>query len=142
MQKQKESTGNTTKGKQRKTPLVIATIYPDDILNYHMGVDTSAIIKHLASYRKSGVGWDEYRKKIPDDLLNKFRKVINDCRRQGFIAPRTEGEKINWLCIVGDSKYADPCSVCPKTTYNNTCQGIEEIKEDKKIFTPCWKSGT
>ena len=134
-----QSTGNTMLVKKRKSPLVVATRSPESIIEAYLGEDKGLFIKHLSSYQKSGVGWDEYRKKIPDTLLIQWVKAFEMCRKQGYLSPTTEGEILYWKQIVGSDKYADPCSVCPNAMHNGTCNGGEIERNGNIDFQPCWR---
>lgn len=127
-------------GRKPKIPMIVATKKPDDILFWSFGTELSLIIKHLANYRKSGVGWDEYRKKIPDNLLEKWKEAAEECRRHGYLFAYSTGEKIIWHTIVADPKNADPCSVCVKTYQDGSCNG-KEVKNGNRVdFVPCWRN--
>ena len=119
--------------------MIVATKAPRDILFLIFGSDLELITKHLANYRKAGVGWDEYRKKIPDDLLAKWKEAAEECRKHGYLFAYSTGEKIIWHTIVADPKNADPCTVCIKTYQEGLCKG-KEVKLNNRIdFIPCWR---
>jgi hypothetical protein len=96
-------------------------------------------MRHLESYRKSGIGWDVYRDKINNDLLDKWGRVVNKCRQNGFIAPYVYQNILHWKQIMTKKTSTnDKCVVCSMTEQKGNCVGLMIFKGDSKIFVPCW----
>lgn len=116
-------------------PIVRTDRNPDNIILFSMSSKEVVAIKgHLAGYRKSNIGWDTYRAKIPDELLNKWHNVLRECRMSGYVNPRATLDNIIWDQAV-DTKSGDRCIMCPNAY---PCKGKSIDKENKKDFIPCW----
>lgn len=121
-------------------------MHPNQIIDEFMDwSDKDLMIKHLISYQKLGDdrNWDNYRKKIPDELLQKWANIIFKCRMSGFIAPRAYDNKIVWKTMITyHPEMCDQCSVCPKTFISGECQGKLKPKMEGghwvRNFVPCW----
>jgi hypothetical protein len=133
-----EQTPSTT-AKLKHPPCIKPEHMPDEIMTafFDEQFDKPGMVAHLEAYAKSGVGWEEYRKKIPGKLLAKWVKVLKSCRRQGFIGPHVvDGEIVfRQLCEstrIPPVKY-DLCSLCEKT-----CRLRDERGAIKNNTKPCW----
>jgi hypothetical protein len=76
-----------------------------------------SIIKHLVSYQKMGDkrNWDEYKNGIDNDLLEKWTLILIDCRRNGFIGPRMEFDRMIWMQVLTHgSMTSDLCTLCDR----------------------------
>jgi hypothetical protein len=117
---------------------------PDEITDEHFTFhEKEAMIKYLIGYQKTQADWDDYRKKIPDELLQKWARILLEARENGFFNPRViNGQYIIWKQIVGfkrNYKSSDECTLCPKTFVSGECQG--KMKHDQhghRVFRPCW----
>jgi hypothetical protein len=108
--------------------------------------DKEAMVKHLITRQKTKAEWDVYRKKIADELLEKWERVLNICREQGFINPHIINEKIIWNRVLSQKrsqKSNDKCTLCDKTYTSGECEGqmIYNSKEKRETFVPCWTGG-
>ena len=144
--KPKESMMNITKTK----PLfrTVKTIkHPTQIVDEFMDWnDKDQMIKHLITYQKSGDdrNWDNYRNRIPDELLEKWGNVILQCRMNGYLSPRAYDNKIVWKTMTTyHPEMCDQCSACPNVFISGECKGQIRPKlegvEWKRNFVPCWK---
>ena len=123
-------------------PLVPTDRKPDDIVSEFLDfADRETLIKFLSTYQKTKPDWDNYRHKIPDGLLSKFAKCLQECRKYGFIAPKVEGENIVWKQIFGfkrNYKNTDQCTTCSRSQRAGDCRGRAIYKNHQKMFQPCW----
>jgi hypothetical protein len=91
----------STKATLKAKPLIKPDVLPGEIMHRHMSIDELSVMAgHLASYRKSGKDWDEYRKKIDSKLLRKWAMVLNECNDNGFFNPKPDGDEISWAQMV------------------------------------------
>ena len=103
--------------------------------------DKSSMIKFISEYQKTGVEWDVFRKKIPDELLEKWAKVMWKCQENGFIAPRVENNVLHWRVIMTHhTDTCDKCTMCPTSWRAGDCKGKLKFKPNgERNWTPCWK---
>lgn len=124
-------------------PLVKTDRKPDDIVNDFMNfTDKEAIIKFLSQYQKTRPDWESFRHKIPDALLDKFAKVLRECRKNGYMRPKVENEQLVWLRVMGfkrNYKNADECSLCDRSQVAGNCRGKVVFKNHHRMFQPCWE---
>lgn len=124
-------------------PMVATDRVPDDIVGEIMNfADKEVLIKLLGNYQKSKPDWDNYRHKLPEVLLGKFTKVLQECRRFGFIAPKVQGEELVWKRILGfkrNQENADQCSMCHRSQRAGDCKGRAVNKSGQMMFKPCWR---
>jgi len=118
--------------KPRKLPSEIIA----DVLDF---AEKDALKRHLSAYQKAGFGrnWDEYRRKVDDDLLGKFNQVLSLCRQSGFINPIVRGNKIQWSQVLSPVEVAGECVLCDKS--DRDCRGWFVVTERGKEFKPCWE---
>ena len=79
--------------------------------------DYQSIVALLTTYQRQGDNrrWDEFRHKIPVDLLKLWGDVLIECRRNGFIGPRVENGEIVWMQVIGnDVRNGDLCTMCDR----------------------------
>jgi hypothetical protein len=116
---------------------------PVDMVAYSMDYkEIEMIVHHLQIYQSGGDDrkWESYRKKVPAELLDKWRKVVYVCRMNGFINPVIISGELTWAQIIGDRTHADQCSVCPKSYTSGSCTGKSIINKGKFDFVPCWRA--
>lgn len=94
--------------------------------------------QHLRTYQ-SGInykGWDDYKVRINEELLDKWARVLVICRQNGFLLPYATHSEIIWSQVLdrGYRGSGDPCFLCTNTTVNNSCRG----RWTGKDFVPCW----
>jgi len=82
--------------------------------DYRAMADYQIIVDHIASYQKTGENrrWDDYGHKIPDALRSIWRLILNECARNGFIAPYVYDGELHWRRIMTHGKHTDLCSLC------------------------------
>lgn len=123
-------------------PLVQIDKTPDDIMGEIMDFsDRESIIKFLSTYQKTRPDWDNFRNKIPDRLLDKWAKVLKNCRKFGFIRPKVENEKITWHQVLGfkrNHQNTDQCTLCSRSQRAGDCRGGIVIKNNQRMFKQCW----
>ena len=128
------------------SPTVKTLKHPNHIVDEFMDWnDKDQMIKHLIAYQKLGDdrNWDNYRKKIPDELLEKWGNVILQCRMNGYLYPRAYDNKIIWKTMTFyHPEVCDQRSVCPKAFIAGECKGQLKPKNEggiwKRNFVPCW----
>lgn len=102
-----------------------------------------AVKKLLLSYQKSRSEWDVFRRKIPSELLEKWKLVMDNCRENGYIAPKIiHGDELIWSQILGFKRNfgnANRCSVCSATFFSGVCKGKSKYKQEHYMFVPCWE---
>ena len=110
----------------RRRPVIAS----DTTLDAIIGGDRQGIITALRGYRavREKIGWEAY---AADNLKGPVRdmlaRVLADCRRQGFIRPRVEGDDtLVWDRIVmtkgSKAQPADLCTLCSRE-----CQGRDDV---------------
>jgi len=104
--------------------------------------DYNDFVKHLGTCQKTHAEWDHYRQKIPDDLLAKFKMLLEACRENGFIGPRIIDGKMVFSQVLSkkrNRKESDQCTMCPNNIVSKTCKGrMFYNSKFQKIFEPCW----
>ncbi len=111
---------------------------PDEIMLAFLTHDErEAMAVHLMAYAKSGLGWDDYRKKVEGKLLEKWGKILRECRQNGFIGPHVEGGEIRFRQLVDARKDPpvryDKCSFCERICKLRDNRGALPIN-----VNPCW----
>ena len=101
--------------------------------------DYDDVIKHLQAYQKAGGEWEVYRKKVPNDLLVKFKEFLIKCRHSGFIGPKIENEKLIFRQIVTHNQNADQCTLCERNLVNGSCNGQLKRVNNNRQFVPGWR---
>ena len=123
-------------------PMARTTKTPEEIVDKYFSYDDKiSFIKFLIGYQKTQIDWEVYRKKITDSLLDKFAKIIQECRENGFMRPRVREEKIVWDRVYAfkrNHQNVDKCSMCPRTFVAGDCKGKLKYKIGQKMFNPCW----
>jgi hypothetical protein len=122
--------------------MVVTDRQPDDIVGEFINFsEKETLVKFLSAYQKTKPDWDTYRHKIPDTLLDKFLKALQECRKHGFIAPKVVGGELFWKRIMGfprNYKNSDQCSMCSKSQRAGDCRGRAIYKNQQRMFKPCW----
>ena len=126
-----------------KPPLVIPAMMPPDIVKtIFTPEEYDSITEFLEIYGKKKPEWDQFRAKIPEILLHKFRQWLSKCRENGFIGPYVENGEIHWHQIVSfNRKYADRCTLCHRMIIDHTCHGRMIEKNGQRNFMVCWGQG-
>jgi hypothetical protein len=126
--------------KHKSPPVYTPRMMPPDIAKKHSFTkdDHDVIAKHLSTYQRRGIdrSWREYSKKIEVALLEKWGKVLFDCRANGFINPVSINDKIVWAQLIGKSFKSDQCTLCPNKIDDGSCPGLTD---ENDRFKPCWK---
>ena len=125
-------------------PIVRTIKKPSEIVDEFFNADDKYLmIKHLIAYQKlsNDRNWDVYRKKIPDDLLEKWAKIMIKCRENGFINPQVWNNEIHWRVVMTrDRNTCDQCTMCPAGIDGGDCKGKMKYKKSgDRDWTPCWK---
>jgi hypothetical protein len=129
-------------------PIVRTLKRPEQIVDEYLdGSDKYTIIKYLSEFQKTQGEWDSFRKKIPDELLNKWAKVMKECRANGFISPKIENNNIHWKVVMTlHPETCDKCTLCPSTYIAGDCKGKLKMKREdgimKRNWTPCWRDSS
>lgn len=115
--------------------------------NYENLTDYQTIVKHLISYQKGGDNrrWDEYAATIPQPLRDTLKKMLVECRRNGFVAPFVFDGEIQWRRIVTHGAQGDLCTLCDRQ-----CKRRDDLKSGRVKWLrehqtgyrekkPCWE---
>ena len=109
-----------------------------------------AIFSYLMAYQRAGDmrRWDEFRHKVPDDLLAALKNVMIECKRNGFIHPQAFDGKIVWSQILdngsGERRNADLCTLCDRDCRRREMVDTGDMKRKKLMGIPihepkpCW----
>lgn len=125
-----------------KPPLVRPEKMPQEIMADHLTFDDmEAIIGHLSNYQKTETDWSIVRRKIPNALLDKWARVMIECRTNGFVAPFVENNEIHWRQTLNTKRnhdMTDKCTLCSNLYIAGKCRGQRKIKPSGLFFVPCW----
>ena len=111
--------------------------------------DYQSIVALLTTYQRQGDNqrWDEFRNKIPPDLLKLWGDVLIECRRNGFIGPRVENGEIVWMQVIGnDVRNGDLCTMCDRECRRREMIDSGEAKRMRMLNPgwheprPCWET--
>ena len=84
----------------------------------HDNADYISIVGYLTAYQRQGDNrrWDEFRNKIPAELLKLWGDILIECRRNGFCLPRAENDQIRWRQVINtnDIPNGDLCIMCDR----------------------------
>lgn len=114
--------------------------------------DYQSIVALLTTYQRQcdNGRWDEFRNKIPPDLLKLWGDVMIECRRNGFIGPRVENGEIVWMQVIGTNnvRNGDLCTMCDRECRRREMINSGAAKEMRLLNKgwreprPCWERGT
>ena len=100
----------------KKPPFVTPNRYPDEIISEYFGYEErERLIDVISNKQRTGNEWDVIRSKLPDNFLDKIKKLVKDCWENGFCNPRVREGKLIWSQIVGkerNNKYKEQCDLC------------------------------
>jgi len=89
--------------------------------------------------------WDEYRTKIPQELLDTWVRVMTECRRNGFINPHVEhGVIVFDQVLASGMDNADLCTLCDRYCIRREMVDTGELKRRKTMnkdyqeLEMCW----
>ncbi len=156
--KPSESMPNTTLQRLRKRPPVVI---PEEMPGTTMrrifkasdlreSEDYESIKKHLNQYKKQGDNgrWEEYRFKIPPDLLETWRILLIECKRNGFANPHMRRGEIvfDQLISPGKNVDTDACTLCERDCRirenidAGECKRLKLIDNSYREPKKCWQS--
>jgi hypothetical protein len=81
-------------------PLITPERKPKEIV----GADLDLVKTILTGYRKSGMGWDDYSKKLEPETRKTLKYVFFECRCNGFVNPQVEGESLTFQQMLKNDK--------------------------------------
>lgn len=124
-------------------PMIGTEKRPDEIVDSIMNtIDRKALIRYLITFQKSNPSWDAFRKEISESLLEKFKMILHEARKHGFVRPVVRDERLVWDRIMGfkrNYQNADQCTLCDRSDKTGNCRGRMIYKRDgQTIFKPCW----
>jgi hypothetical protein len=113
-----------------RRPMIAVDSTPNEIA----GTDLDAFKSVIRAYRgvPEDVGWDKYAASITDVSKREMvRRIMKECRRQGYVNPRVYDEKLYFDRIVrhkseGRKEPIDLCSLCSRD-----CTIREDIDQGK-----------
>jgi hypothetical protein len=108
------------------------------------GFSYAAIRDYLSTFQRQGEhrSWDIFREKIPAVLLKAWGDVMVECRRNGFIGPRPEGDKIVFRQVISTTeRTGDLCTMCVRACRRREQLDSGELKviKDHNRNNPHWK---
>ncbi len=115
-----------------------------------MGInaDYMSIVGYLTTYQRQGENrrWEDFRNKIPPPLLKLWGDILIDCRRNGFISPMVEQERIIWRQVTSndDHKNGDLCTMCYRECRRREMIDSGDAKQLRMMNKgwhepkPCW----
>ena len=71
-------------------------IRPEKMPKQIVGSDYDLIKTILVGYRKSGMGWDDYARKLEPDTRRMLESVFFECRCNGFFNPEVTGDALTF----------------------------------------------
>jgi hypothetical protein len=81
-------------------PLIIPDKMPNEIVR-----DDYELIKTIiVGYKKSGLGWDDYAKKLEPGTREVLKNVFFECRCNGFINPEVIADKLTFQQMLKNAK--------------------------------------
>jgi hypothetical protein len=117
--------------------------YPNDIISEHFEfADREVFEKALIAKQKTGADWDVIRNKLPENFLDRLKRVMKECWENGFCNPRLREGKIVWSQILGSEaglKYQEQCDLCRNSFIGGQCKGITQNVNGQRKFRKCWE---
>ncbi|MFA5728512.1 MAG: hypothetical protein WC957_03720 [Candidatus Neomarinimicrobiota bacterium] len=111
-----------------------------DYLDYQ---EQQAWIGFIQMKQKTNGEWEDIRKKMPPELLEKTARVLSDCRRNGFINPKVFNGKLYWYQIMGSERNRNhncECDLCDRNMTSGTCMGkFINNRLGHRDFKKCWE---
>lgn len=104
--------------------------------------DYEAMYDFLEKYQKTRPEWDVFRGKIPEVLLNKWGRVVKECRQNGFISPTARDKKIIFHQVkshVRNNQNNDKCTICLKRFIDYECDGKTTLYHGQYQHVKCWE---
>ena len=112
--------------------------------------DFVSIREMLKTYQKGKdyVGWDNFRQKIPEDILLIWAEILRECRRNGYIAPWAYEDSIKWMQVISiNNVQGDLCGLCERNCERRDDFNSGEMKKRRLADhnfvepSPCWAKG-
>lgn len=137
-----------------KMPFIKSDMTPHDVIVNIFGVLYKENKEYLAMldcilafYIVKNSNWEDYRKKVPPNILSLWNRVLTECYRQGYIFCGITGDEMTWFRIMTNkNKSNDLCSLCERP-----CVRRYKIDsgEQKRLYhefgirekNPCWHNG-
>ena len=106
--------------------------------------DYNLLVSLLMTYQRAGdiKRWDDYRGKIPGPLLELFGDILVECRRNGFVNPKSDGIRIAFQQVISTTEITgDLCTLCDKFCTRREQLDNGEIKKIRNLNknNPNWK---
>ena len=108
-----------------------------------------SIAEYLATYQRQGDyrRWDEFRNKIPLELLKIWGDILIECRRNGFCLPRAENNQIMWRQVISTNKIrnGDLCTMCDRECSirerldSGEAKRVRLMNNGSKETRKCWQ---
>jgi len=132
---------NVSGARLKIPPLVVPKQSPETLIKVIFGSpdDYADMCRHLGTYHKTRAEWDHYRQKIPDDLLKKFKKLLEVCRESGYIAPEIVDGEMRFRQVISKNRNADQCTLCSLKIVDGSCRGKGKYINNLLEFVQCWK---
>jgi len=105
--------------------------------------ELSSWISFIQQKQKTNSEWEDIRKKMPPELLDKTAEVLKECRQNGFIRPHVVNGTLIWDQIMGSErnrKYNCQCDLCDNDMSSGSCKGkFINNNAGHRDFKKCWE---
>ena len=127
-----------------RPPYVQPVKSPDEIISdIFTYEDREMFIKAIISKQKTGAEWENIRAKLPEQFLDKLKKVMQECWENGFCRPQIRNGELVWSQIKGDERkmnHPEQCDLCRNSFQSGTCKGrIHYNFKGQRNFKKCWE---
>ena len=116
------------------------------------GFSHASIRDYLSAHQRQGErrNWDVFREKIPEALLRAWGGVMVECRRNGFVGPRVDGDRIVFQQVIStNDRPGDLCTLCDRDCKrreqidSGETRVIKEMNRNNSHWVeprPCWEN--
>ena len=136
----------------KRQPLITPEEFPAQTMcrifkcgNLEDSLDYDVMKGHLLSYYKHGQKWEDYRVKIAPPLLEIWKCVMIECRRNGFVNPHIRDREIVFDQVVSSGpRDSTLCTMCDRDCKRRAAIDSGDAKRRKMIDPkyqeqrPCW----
>lgn len=128
----------------RRPPYVTPQRYPNEIISdYFSFEERERLIDVISNKQRTGNEWDVIRAKLPENFLDKIKRMVKDCWENGFCNPRVREGKLIWSQITGrrgNDKHREQCDLCRNSFQAGTCKGSAKVNfKGQRNFKKCWE---
>jgi hypothetical protein len=106
-----------------------------------LSADYNSMVGFLTTFQRQGENrsWDTFRNKLPPLLLKLWGDLLIECRRNGFVLPAIDGDKIIWRQVIGNDSQdnGDLCTMCFRECRLREMVNSGEAKQ-LRLLNPGW----